>query len=244
MKQIIDCFYSYFDPKRQWSNNGPFESDPDLLTAKKRLAELANLDARSVGRWIGKNRRPTGFRLFVVGYFLWQRGLRPQEIEELDQSVYRLGEKIIKEKIDIAEIYEAFGFEDLACFQSMFIGKYAPNAENLKKIADFLGEYTPVNTKSEKADSKLKPAEKIIIDGGDVSLIKSLNNLIDALNPRLDRLLNQESPESRRLFREEIGSREFFDISNKFSRCSKKINALCSEEARKIILAKADKEAK
>jgi len=72
-----------------------------------------------------------------------------------------------------------------------------------------------------------------------IVLLDNLSSLIAKLGPYLDYLLSDAlTPAQRRSFREHAGRARVFDLSNEIYRFGERMNALCSETARKTMIDK------
>jgi hypothetical protein len=72
-----------------------------------------------------------------------------------------------------------------------------------------------------------------------IGMLDRLAGVIEELTPHLDHILSDAvTANQRRIFRDQAGKARTFDLSNNIHRFNQRMNALCSETARRIAIEK------
>lgn len=197
----------------------------------------------TISRW-AKGKMPMGLVLVKLRYFLEQKGYEVIELEALDTRVYQLGKLIAIGKISFDQVVQNLGLAKESEVLQVLHGRRGLSDDRVKKVElicaryseQDLGRFLPTNNKEAIVPSSGVGAFEPLEDET-LHLLKSVDEALVLLIPRLERMVVDRSgnaSEQRRLFREHAGRQLVFDLSNRFYKATKMLNALCSEKAREV----------
>ncbi|MFA6494877.1 MAG: hypothetical protein WC246_00725 [Candidatus Paceibacterota bacterium] len=195
----------------------------------------------TISRW-AKGQVPIGLVLVKLRYFLEQKGYEVVELGALDAHVYQLGKLIAIGKISFDQVVQNLGLAHESEVLQVLHGRRGLSADRMKKVELMCARHSDQNlgrfVASNNGEQNVPKSEASAygsLESETLHLLKGVDEIVSLLLPRLEKMvIDENASEQRRLFREHAGRQLVFDLSNRFYKATKMLNALCSEKAREV----------
>jgi hypothetical protein len=205
------------------------------------MLRFMNVERATGENWAEGKSFPMGINLMKIRYFLKNFGYITTETESLSKPLDQLGMLIAYGVINEKKAAADLGFGEVGEMLRYLHGVRKGDEKKVQKIREYC---EPLKNELPKISDRPAIASQHVanpfVAEGDFLTINHLIDIIssaeDLLTPLLKSFMgNDEQKKQQRIaFREKIGTKKIFEVSNKTASTSRYLNALCSEKAHEI----------
>lgn len=199
-------------------------------TVLQPLADLAEVQYRTVCRWTEPPFALRGRQLLAVRYFLEAKGYQVEELRKLSPEVYQLGKIIAYGLMEIERARATLGYKSVDDVYRLLRGGSAPGRDKVQLIEQILEQRGTreefVDLRPEGHTPSVSPPNGAITKEQATTMFA---HQVHAMAPLVQVLTSATTtPEERVKVRNAVGSENLFRLSTM-------LNRLCSETAYKEI---------